>query len=239
MFEAYHRARHRKRHRAVPWLVGGGALVHATIIVAMWLSTLWRIEKLDLPGTHVRLVVVAPFPPPPPPPPAGHKPDPVVPIQPHRHRVHDLVQPVPPAEVTPTPPTESPITSEAEPGVDAGEFLGEPDGVVGAPAVEPVVTHSLAAPPRPLGRYDVLTIRHDAGDRRDRDRTSVTLVLEIDARGVVQRVLLGDGVGDELDMRAMAIARRFRFHPALDASGAAIPSRMNWIFYFVQQPTPA
>jgi hypothetical protein len=234
MFESFARARdHAPLTRTIPWIVGG-LMVHVILVGAMWVRSMWHVEKLERPTDRIEVGMFAP-PPPPPPPSAGTTP---ARERPRRH-VTRVVQPVPPdaIEEPPASAVETAVDPDGDAaGVEAGVADGVVDGVVGP--TEPIAQppRSLATPPRPLGRYDKLRVQ--ASDRESQGLAgAIEVVMDLDALGRVVRVALIHGLTRALDAEAMALARRFRFVPAHDATGIACASRATWTFHVQPMPT--
>jgi TonB family protein len=230
MFESYARSRqHASVTRAIPWIVGG-LVVHAMIVGAMWVRSLWNVEKLERPTDRIMVSMFAP-PPPPPPASAGAKPASERP----RKRVTRTVQPVP-ADAIEEPVASATTTAVSNPageaaGEDGGVALGVTGGVIDAPAVAtPAPVQAAATPPRPLGRYDKLRIQSPDPESRGKSGT-IEVVMDIDPAGKVVRVMLIRGLTQALDGEALAAARRFRWMPARDPSGLAVASRARWTFH--------
>jgi TonB family protein len=237
VFESFHSARRRTGQRAVPWILGGVG-VHAALVLAAWISSLWDVERLEMPRGRIRLAGAIGAAPPPPPPPATAAPA-DAPIVPKKKRVTERVQPVPPAQVQPEPPAVEPPAVEppaVEPAPADAELMGPGTGTFGdGRPSELIVRDSKASGPVPLGRYDKLEI--DAPDEASRGLSgSIVLVLEIDVHGKVLRVELSEGMDTALDMQAMQLALKFRFRPARDDDGTPIPSRVSWTFRVHAQP---
>ena len=85
MFGGYAAAKKRKLPAwAAPVLIGAIA-IHLGIFLAMWIKTIWDIERLEKPNIATDLATAAPPPPPPPLPKGGAKPQDV--IIPHKRTV--------------------------------------------------------------------------------------------------------------------------------------------------------
>jgi TonB family protein len=235
VFESFHSARRRTGRRAVPW-IAGGVIVHAAIVLAAWIASLWAIEKLDMPRGRIRIAGAIGAPPPPPPP-AAVAPS-VEKVAPKKTRVTERVQPVEPEQVQPEPPAEPPAVEPppVEPVSTDADLVGAgAEGQGDGLASEVLVRDSLATGPEPLGRYDKLVI--DAPDERSEGlHGAIVLLLDIDAHGKVLRAELSEGMGAALDMQAMQLSLKFRFKPARDDDGTPIPSRVRWVFHVHPQP---
>jgi periplasmic protein TonB len=138
MFENYEAAKHRRAPKwAMPLLVAG-LIIHAAMLMAMWIKSIWATEKLELPKGRISLGGFAPPPPPPPPPPGGKKPEEKK-LEPKKKKVTDTVQPVKePEKIVDTAPSggdESPDGEEG--GVEGGVAGGVTGGVVSAPPPPP------------------------------------------------------------------------------------------------------
>src|SRR5262245_61094352 len=105
MFENYEKAKNRKAPKWAMPLVVIGLVVHAAMLMTMWIKSIWDVEKIELPKGRVSIGGFAP-PPPPPPLRAGKKPeDAKKPKEPPKKKVMDTVQPeVPKAQVVETAP---------------------------------------------------------------------------------------------------------------------------------------
>lgn len=143
MFGNYTAAKLRK---APPWagpVLAAAALLHIVVFAAMWAKSIWALEQLDKPKTHIDLAVAPPPPPPPPPPPGGAKPQEVQVTQ-KKVKVKDVVQPEKVEKQEHTPVPEAGDANGVEGGVEGGDPNGVADGVLGAPPPPP-------PPPPPPG----------------------------------------------------------------------------------------
>lgn len=88
----------------------------------------------------------------------------------------------------------------------------------------------VATPPRPVRDYASFQVR--GLDRAKKSGVTATIVvrLRIDVYGRVMSVALVSGVGSELDREAMRLAKTFRFHPAQNSLGTAVPTVVEWTF---------
>jgi TonB family protein len=230
VFESFQRARRRIALPRAAWIAGVAA-AHAAFFLAAWVMSVWDVEKLDMPRGRIRVgTVVVPSTLP-----AaaleGAKPrtEPA-PVKPRRHRVPVPVQPValPPPPPEPVEEQTGDAGTAEEPTFGGGEAGDLPTEVI-------IERASMASAPSPLGRYDKLVIESTDPDSQGL-RGSIVLVLEIDAHGKVERVVLSAGMADDLDAQAMQLALRFRFRPARDDAGSPIPSRVSWTFNVIPQP---
>ncbi|HEU4733400.1 MAG TPA: energy transducer TonB [Kofleriaceae bacterium] len=108
-------------------------------------------------------------------------------------------------------------------GTGAGNGFGRfGDG----PGTLSIPLPSLARPPRPRHSYRDSVIRgsHKFGGG------TVRVILTIDPRGAVRQVRLVHGLDEQLDRRAIDLARSFEFEPALDAEGKPAYGRYSWSF---------
>jgi hypothetical protein len=115
MFENFEAAKKRKAPKwATPLLVAGLA-VHAGILMAMWIKSIWVVERLEPPKGRYTM---SSFTPPTLPgrPPAGKKPE-VKKTEPKKRQVKETVQPV----------TQDKIVNEA-PSTATDDSTGDPDG---------------------------------------------------------------------------------------------------------------
>jgi periplasmic protein TonB len=230
VFETFHqRPQAVARRVAVPVIVGG-LVVHVTMVAWAWIASVWNVERLEPPNNRIALGFVAAPLPPPPPPAAGAKPATPEPRV-HRRRVKEIVQPT--LQVVAAPLAGEGGTGDG-PGTADGAANGARDGVRGSDGAAPPEV-SLAAPPRPLGRYD--KIRIVTKDRASRGKGgTIDLILDVDARGHVTTVSVLASVSDALDAQAVDYARKFRFWPARDAAGNPAPSRVRWQFHVESSP---
>lgn len=128
---------------------------------------------------------------------------------------------------------------EARPAADPGNLDGEHgiglgsgllgDGVGGAAfgvGNVPPPPPSRARPPRAkegYSKWDFRASRMFAG-------AIVRLELTVDPRGRVTAVRILKGVDDQIDQRAIELAGRFQFFPALDDDGRPTWGRHGWEF---------
>jgi outer membrane biosynthesis protein TonB len=98
-------------------------------------------------------------------------------------------------------------------------------GALRVPPAPPVLP-SLARPPRAKHDYRRWSFRapRELGDSK------ILLELSIDAHGEVADVRVLSGVGGRVDQRAMDVARRFEFYPALDSAGRPTAGIHHWEF---------
>jgi TonB family protein len=94
--------------------------------------------------------------------------------------------------------------------------LSAPGGAAGPAAPEAVEDYARLVP-----RYSDDAIDSDVAG-------TVSLRLEIDETGRVTRAAVLKGLGYGLDEVAIETARRYRFHPARDAAGRAVPAVLGW-----------
>ncbi|HSJ99789.1 MAG TPA: hypothetical protein VK932_01055, partial [Kofleriaceae bacterium] len=93
----------------------------------------------------------------------------------------------------------------------------------------------LRVPEAPPSRARPARQKHDYSRwpfRAPPEYAGAKVVLELagDARGAVTGVRVVQRVAPRIDERAIAFARRFEFHPALDSAGAPIASAFRWEF---------
>jgi protein TonB len=111
-------------------------------------------------------------------------------------------------------------------GVTSGVLGGALGGGVRADAPPP--PHGRARDPRPLGRYDRFRVPYTRAAVEHGVSGRIAVRLRIDADGRVASASLQTGLGHGLDEKALALARRFRFRPALDARGEPISVEIPW-----------
>lgn len=189
---------------------------HLAAAVALWVASSWEIERLPVPAR--REVTIAP-----PSPVAGERasmpraaPAAMRPVDPRAPRAAAR------RRVAAAPrPTHQPAAADLA-TTDVGGGAGGASVGGGGPARRVVV------PPRPVGRYDHLRIRAPVSRR---GAGVVRVLLDVDARGRVVRVVKVSGVDPEIDRQALALARLFRFFPARDAADRPIPTRVAWTFH--------
>lgn len=96
---------------------------------------------------------------------------------------------------------------------------------------ETIVIRSTAPPsvlPRPKKNY-IQIVPPYSDEAIDRDTwTRAWVLLDIDTRGVVQRVKLLNAPGMDLDDIAVSHAMKMRFEPAQDAHGKPMPVQLVW-----------
>lgn len=232
--------------------------IHGGLLLAAVLLLHHRIAS---PSPTIELtsvqVVSAPEPPPPPPPPPGtgsqvrgatntspgtlgRRGRDAPPRSPSRAPV----APDPFAEVvvsydTPTGPDPGNEAGTVGSGIGAGfhgDGTGSGDGGglfgMGVPAPPPP-RPSLARPPRPRHDYGQWNFR---ADRRFAG-AKVDVELTIDPRGRVRNVRLLRGVEESIDERAIGLAQRFEFYPALDDAGVPIAGLHRWEFVLLGEAT--
>ncbi len=225
--------------RGTPRLVAWAAAVVLHGLVAG--AVLWALAPVAGPPAPplVRLVFVEP----PPPPPAGpgpleaQGPAPVEPVEPPkavpaprpptpvRRAPARLPRPAPappraaaPAQVAPSGPSN--LDEGAGNGVPGGTPGGQPGGVVGGRGTGPLPAGQVAQPPQVVSR--VAPDYPEAARRRGIEGL-VLLEAVLDAEGrVAHDVAVLRSVPD-LDAAAVAALRRWRFRPARDETGRAVP----------------
>lgn len=126
------------------------------------------------------------------------------------------------------PPAADPGNRDGEHGIGLGSgLLG--DGVGGSAfgvGNVPPPPASRARPPRAredYSKWDFHAARMFAG-------ATVRLELTVDPRGKVTAVRILKGVDDQIDQRAIEVAGRFEFFPALDDDGRPTWGRHGWLF---------
>jgi protein TonB len=156
MFENYERAKKRKMPAWAPPLIIAVLVLHAGIVLVMWIKSIWEVEKLELPKGRISLS--GQFAPPPPPPPlkGGKKPEDVKKDIIKKKKVTETVQPT----VEPDKVVDSSATTmdEVGPGTDPdGDVNGSLDGVQGG-----VATAAPPPPPPPAPPQNVAPTAIDA-----------------------------------------------------------------------------
>jgi TonB family protein len=116
-------------------------------------------------------------------------------------------------------------------GVSHGDVSGALDGGAPGGSRSPTKPPAIVTPPRPLGRYDRFRIAYTRAAVARRVSGAIVVRLWIDRDGRVARSKLVSGVGHGLDERAVKLALSFAFTPARDASGAAVPTEIEWTFH--------
>jgi TonB family protein len=106
-------------------------------------------------------------------------------------------------------------------------------GVFGLGSVPPAPRPSMARPPRAKRDYRTWNFR---AQRRFAGAT-VHVELTIDPQGRVQDVRVLRGVDEQIDKHATGLARRFEFHPALDAAGDPTWGLHRWEFVLQAEPS--
>jgi len=142
MFENFERAKHKKLPVWAAPLMIGAIVAHVFGFGAMWVKSMWSIEKLEPPKGEIGLSVAPPPPPPPPPPPGGKKPDTPKQNKPKKIKVQEPVQPVKQEEKPPEP------EASEETGEEGGVEGGVAGGVAGG-SLEGVPTNLPPPPPPP------------------------------------------------------------------------------------------
>jgi protein TonB len=197
--------------------------------------------------------VVEPPPPPPPEPPKVAEPP-----TPKKKVVAKAVEPprAPPPPDTP-PPAPGPVDEpEAAPqrvyvlpgsgqvAVNPGSALGKATGRPGATGTgtggaggEPggtgkvVALASVKRMPEAVGDYD-LSKDYPPEARRLGVEGQVAVRLLVDETGKVSQARLVRGLGHGLDGKALELARKIRFRPALDGSDRPVATWITWTFTF-------
>jgi protein TonB len=109
-------------------------------------------------------------------------------------------------------------------GGGAGEGTGPP---------KPVSIASIKRRAMPIGDTDFTRIGdYPVEARQKRIEGDVIVELIVDERGRVIRRRVVKGLGHGLDQRALAMARKLRFEPAIDANDRPVTSKVPWTFTF-------
>ena len=104
-------------------------------------------------------------------------------------------------------------------------------GVAGDPA--PVSIAAIKRPALPIGDTDFLDDdSYPTAARRDKVEGPVKVKLLVDDRGRVTRANLVTRLGHGLDQRALVLARKLEFRPAIDMSDRPVSSVVVWTFRF-------
>jgi protein TonB len=140
MFENYEAAKKRKPPKWAMPLIVTGLVVHVALLMAMWIKSIWEVEKLELPKGRISLGGFAP-PPPPPPLKGGKKPDPAKKDLPKKKKVDETVQPTKEPEKIADSSSVNTDSEGPEGGDPDGDENGSLDGIAGGIAT--------AAPPPP------------------------------------------------------------------------------------------
>jgi TonB family protein len=113
-------------------------------------------------------------------------------------------------------------------GIPGPPGLGNGGGLRRVPLVapEPPAMLSRARPPRAKHPYRRWKYRVPL----EYNGREVHLELAIDARGNVSGVRVLRSVASDIDNRAVSLARRFEFYPALDDAGAPTAGIHRWVF---------
>ncbi|MDB4953591.1 MAG: putative TonB protein [Myxococcales bacterium] len=145
MFGNYEAAKNRK---VPPWaapMLIGVVVLHAVLLVTMWIKSIWEIESLDHQKGGVDIAIAPPPPPPPPPPKGGERPHDVQ-LQPKKIKVKDIVQPVKIEKQEVQAPEDKGDPNGEEGGVEGGVAGGVVGGVIGEPPPPPPPPPPPAAP---------------------------------------------------------------------------------------------
>lgn len=116
-------------------------------------------------------------------------------------------------------------------GLGAGVDFRQGDGVAKID-IAPPATVSLARAARKKHDRDYASSRIAGASRFAGEK--IVLVLHLDAAGRVHAVDLLQGVDRDLDRRTISLVHTFEFDPALDDTGAPIPSTVHWKFDIVE-----
>jgi TonB family protein len=223
------------RRRTVAGLVSVG--VHGVLLFAVAVTSVTGI-RVAREAPAVELTPIQVVAPPPPEPPAPQL-QPVTPPSPGTlgRRGREPPRSVTRAPADPyadlimhyeAPPAADPGNRDGEAGIGLGSgLLG--DGIGGAAfgvGNVPPPPASRARPPRAkedYSRWDFHAAHMFAG-------AIVRLELTVDPRGGVRAVRILKGVDDQIDQRAIELAGRFQFFPALDDDGRSTWGRHGWEF---------
>jgi protein TonB len=90
----------------------------------------------------------------------------------------------------------------------------------------------LHAPPVPIDASSARVLPYTEAALHARISGDVVLSLQIDAQGAVTGATVMKRLGHGLDEIAIDVAKRFRFRPARDVTGAPTAGRVSWRFHF-------
>ena len=190
-------------------LPGGRCTVVGAAFLAGWLlfALVWLADRRDAPAEAVPVKAAAEpeaFEPLPRPLPAGER---VAPLPPAPADAPRLVEEAPPAQ----PP------AAAEPAPLPPNLEAPPPEAGAGPAQPPSpIPEQSPSPEYPLEAM------------RRRESGTVMVEVEVDASGVPVQVELGLRSGSrDLDRAALQAVSRWRFQPARDAAGNAVPGRLS------------
>jgi protein TonB len=109
---------------------------------------------------------------------------------------------------------------------------GPPDADGSGPRVASIA--SVKTPPAPDGDFDKVLLGKDypADAKRLGIEGQVQVRLLVDDQGQVAQTRLLKGLGYGLDERAVALARKIRFKPAIDTNDAPVAMWITWSFNF-------
>jgi len=214
------------------------AAIHVAVVVVLVVRGWWTVDKLPEPTGNDRSISVAiqpitgnaavarPNPVP--------APSPTTIRQPTERRAVASTKPPVRAAGAYVPPTvtwtgDKPIRGKL--GDDAS-LPGERG--LGGGIVQPSFVNyapRTVTPPEPLGRYDRLNIPYPEAARKRGVSGVVVVRLLVDQQGKVATAQLLKTLGFGLDRAALTLVKRFRFRPARDHLGRAIPTYVIWTFH--------
>ncbi len=249
MFGGYSAAKKRKLPAwATPVLIGAVA-IHIGIFLAMWIKTIWPIERLEKPNIATDLATAAPPPPPPPLPKGGAKPQDI--IIPHKRTVKDIVQPVK-IEKQETKVVEQGVENGSEHGDINGDKDGVDDGIVGGvvgappppppppppPAAPQIVAPTMLEASRIAGTKDIVPEEVTKTDiqRSGKDRVVGSFKLCLSAAGditsVTQIKSTGFGAYDSKILNTMRTEWKYK---PFAVNGKAVPVCTAVTFIYTQK----
>jgi periplasmic protein TonB len=209
-------------------LIGSVAL-HAVVLSAALVHSVWQVEEMPMPSLQVTLTAAVP-PPPPPPPPAARKASDSRPKTRPVEPKHELVVPK-------DAPKEQPKPEAQAEGADNGEANGQVGGQVGGVSGG-VVGGVLGAPPPPppppkptgpkivsasVGRGQLLIdpnaeryrVKLPLALARSGETYTAMLRLCVSAEGGVTSVQVLKGAGAALDGQFPSVMGRWRYRPLI------------------------
>ena len=222
--------------------LGASVLVHVGVVAFVWLAfardaarpprrsvvAVSIVEPAAAPV--VALPVVEPaatIAPPPPPPVARSRP------KARSRPVHGAPAPAPVAAAHPdSPPVPGALAAGPTPGAGGtGAGGAGPGGTgTGSSAGNDGIDHS--SPPVPIAATTRQVMPYTAAAQQAHASGEVHVLLRVDREGRVVWTQLRKRLGYGLDEIALTSARRFRFRPARDASGAPTTGDVVWRFRF-------
>jgi protein TonB len=110
-----------------------------------------------------------------------------------------------------------------------GTGTGGAGGAPGGTGPRVVTLASVKRMPEALGEYD-FSKDYPAEARRLGVEGEVALRLLVDDRGQVAQIRLVRGLGHGLDTKAVELARKSRFRPAVDEADRPVATWITWTF---------